>query len=85
LSITLGDTVPTLGSELFIFVSAPGKTVTVKVPDISEWNGIVGTYSGADNTENWGNGFRGLGWDGSALVASWGRNSNITLHVVLLP
>jgi hypothetical protein len=81
LTVTLGNTAPTLGTDMFNNVTAP-KTVTVKVPFGATGYGTVpGTYTGADTTPNWGNGFRGGGWNGSALTSSSTVNSNITLTI----
>jgi hypothetical protein len=63
------------------------KSVTVKVPIGSTGYGTIpATYSGDDKTENWGNGFRYGGWDGSGFVGGgYGGvsylNSYITLKV----
>jgi hypothetical protein len=65
------------------------KTVTVKVPvDATGYGEIPAYYSvhGYDSTENWGNGFRGAGWDGSGFEDSWrggtgAINYNMTLIV----
>jgi hypothetical protein len=83
LYLALGNNVPTLGFGLFLF--ADSKRVTIGVPDIPVWGDIFGIYSGIDNTENWGNGFRGMGWDGSAVIDSSRRNQQITLDVRVLP
>jgi agmatine/peptidylarginine deiminase len=60
------------------------KAVTVKVPSAATaWNGKTGTFTGNDTTVNWGNGFRGGGWTGSAF--EWGKdtavNSDISLTI----
>jgi hypothetical protein len=81
LTVTLGSTVPTLGIRLFHEVY-PAKTVTVKVPSgAAAWSGKTGTFSGTNATVNWGNSFRGGGWDGSAFVSGGEVNSYITLTV----
>jgi hypothetical protein len=81
LTITLGNTVPTLGNRMFNGVTAD-KTVTVKVPSgVSAWNDKTGAFTGTDTTVNWGNGFRGGGWDGSAFVSNGVVNDNINLTV----
>ncbi|MDR2479534.1 MAG: hypothetical protein LBD48_09515, partial [Treponema sp.] len=63
----------------FNFVSFPN-TVTVKVP-----SGASGyTYNnGSDTTtQNWGNAFRGMGWEGDPPAYRTGEvNSNITLSI----
>jgi hypothetical protein len=89
LTVTLGDTPPRLSWYMFDLVPAPGKTVTVKVPNNAAWSGII---SGSPYyepsgpfTENWGNGFRGGGWNGSAMEDNTGPNGNITLIVQALP
>jgi hypothetical protein len=76
---SLGRTAPTLGSGMFYGISA-AKTVTVKVPSgATDYGTIPATYTGS--TANWGNGFRGGGWNGSAFVESRDINSNITLNI----
>jgi hypothetical protein len=85
LTVTLGAAVPTLGELLFTGIVSPGKNVTVKVPtSATAWSGIIGgsPYSGTNTTDNWGNGFRGGGWNGSVMIASSSNiNSLITLTV----
>jgi hypothetical protein len=87
LTVTLGATVPMLDVAMFYGITA-AKAVTVKVPNNAAWSGKTGTFTGGDTTDNWGNGFRGGGWDGSAIIDSSvsdgstnGINSNITLTV----
>jgi hypothetical protein len=87
LTVTLGATVPTLGMQMFLGVDSP-KTVTVKVPaGAGAWtDGIIvmgdsATYSGADTTDNWGNGFRGGGWSFGAMTNDDYVNPNIALTV----
>jgi hypothetical protein len=73
---------------VFSNVDTP-KTVTVKVPQ--DATGYVPTtepettlpvtYSGNDDTEAWGNGFRGRGWDGSDFMDSGYINTYITLTI----
>jgi hypothetical protein len=78
LTIILGSSAPTLGNGIFEGVSP---TVTVKVPtDATGYGTIPATYSGNNTSENWGNGFRGGGWDGSGFLRG-GINSYITLKV----
>jgi uncharacterized protein YjdB len=80
LEITLGDTAPALGEGIFYGVNT--KSVTVKVP-----SGATGYGSSPANTtdDNWGNGFRGGGWNGSAMTNSSYVNSNITLSINYIP
>jgi hypothetical protein len=79
--VTMGDAAPRLGQLMFYNVSS-AKTVTVKVP-----SGATGyaaslpfTVSGSDATVNWGNGFRGRGWDGIGFTYS-NLNQNINLTI----
>jgi hypothetical protein len=53
------------------------RTVTVKVP-----NGATGYGTSPTNTtaDNWGNGFRGAGWDGSTTGSGY-INTYITLKI----
>ena len=63
LTIYMGDTAPSLGSGLFNGVSS--KSVTVKIPEGAAGYGTI-PFNNADTTaENWGNAFRGMGWDGT--------------------
>jgi hypothetical protein len=79
LTITLGAVPPVVTGTVFINV-AVSKAVTVRVPvDASGYGIIPGTYSGADTSPNWGNAFRGLGWDGTSYGSS--VNSYITLTI----
>ncbi|MDR1576172.1 MAG: leucine-rich repeat domain-containing protein [Treponema sp.] len=70
LALTLGAAVPTLEinpiGEIYSATS-----VTVKVPSgVTAWDSIVSgsPYAGNDTSDNWGNGFRGGGWDGAAMT-----------------
>jgi hypothetical protein len=83
LIITLGNTAPALGREMFYNVTS-AKTVTVRVPSgAAAWSGKTGNFSSADTAVNWGNGFRGGGWDGNAFttVNLSNINSNISLII----
>jgi hypothetical protein len=81
LTVTLGNTVPTLGYKMFELVDET-KNVTVKVPfGATAWSGKTGAFTGTDSAVNWGNGFRGGGWNGSAFAANGVVNSNIDLTV----
>jgi hypothetical protein len=53
------------------------KTVTVKRPASAAAYGAGA--SGSDNTENWANGLRGMGWDG-ANVLTGAANAGITVQ-----
>jgi hypothetical protein len=88
LTITLGPNAPNVGFFSFRDVN-PTKIVTVKVPaGATGYGPIPATYSGDDTSENWGNGFRGGGWNGRSFVyhEEYGGgvpsiNTNITLQV----
>ncbi|MDR2110316.1 MAG: leucine-rich repeat domain-containing protein [Spirochaetaceae bacterium] len=81
LTVTLGSTAPTLERQIFYNVTE-AKTVTVKVPSGAAGYGTLpATYSGNDTTVCWGNGFRGGGWDGSAIRDDRKINTNITLTI----
>ena len=90
LTITMGENAPTVGSDSFFVVSST-KNVTVKVPSgATGYGSLPDNYTSSDNTDNWGNGFRGGGWDGSFMSTSTvsttnGINPNINLDVVALP
>jgi hypothetical protein len=82
LTVTLGGTVPTLGTELFKDVN-DFKDVTLRVPDNEAWSGKTGTFTGSDTADNWGNGFRGGGWKNNKMTSndSHDINSYINLKV----
>jgi hypothetical protein len=81
LTLTLGSPAPTLTREMFSGVTT-FKSVTVKVPSgAAGYGAIPDSYTGGDTTPNWGNGFRGGGWNGSVMTNSSDINSNITLRV----
>jgi hypothetical protein len=88
LTVTLGDTPPELGTGMFYYVppssESDTKSVTVKVPDNTAWSSIIGTYSGSDTTPNWGNAFRGGGWE-SGSMGTGTVNENISLTIEALP
>jgi hypothetical protein len=79
---------------MFSFFDSTKKTVTVKVPSGATGyaSSLPATFTGSDSAANWGNGFRGGGWNGSAFVvaalgsegtiggAGW-VDSNITLTI----
>ena len=78
LTVTLGATAPRLGENMFEFGS---KSVTVLVPHGATGYGTVpSTYTGYDGAENWGNAFRGRGWDGTWYL-SGNVNGNISLTI----
>jgi hypothetical protein len=52
------------------------KTVTVRGPSGATGYGSAPTDT---TTPNWGNAFRGMGWDGSDVIDSGAVNGNITL------
>jgi hypothetical protein len=83
LTLTLGSTPPTLGTNMFNGVDS-AKNVTVKVPSGATGYGTPGTYTGADAADNWGNAFRGKGWDGSGCLTGT-LNSNISLTIETVP
>ena len=84
LTVTLGSTPPMVGFWMFYGVTVP-KTVTVRVPSgEAAWNGIIGGSPYNETgpyTDNWGNSFRGGGWDGGAMTGSGWINSNISLTI----
>jgi hypothetical protein len=87
LTVTLGNTVPTPGTDMFNNVpdtsdSESGKkNVIIKVSG-GDWGSIIGAYTETyPFTDNWGNGFRGGGWNGSTMLDSNKVNSNINLTI----
>ena len=78
LTITMGNVAPTVGTRVFGATSASAKTVTVKVPAMAS-----GYQASPTNTtaNNWGNAFRGRGWDGTNFLDGT-VNENIQLTIV---
>ena len=74
LTITLGSKAPTVG--VHIFNGTSGKDVTVQVPADAEGYGSNPTNT---TDQNWGNAFRGMGWDGTNYLD--GGLSGITLDI----
>jgi hypothetical protein len=87
-TITLGAAPPELRTELFSNITGP-QSVTVKVPNNTDWSGIISgspyNEPSASFTDNWGNGFRGGGWNGTGMTNSNYVNPNITLNIEPLP
>jgi hypothetical protein len=81
LAITLGATVPTLETLLFRDVDS-NKPVTVKVPSGATDYGSSPTNT---TTPNWGNGFRGGGWENNAFVSGGVVNPYIELNIEEYP
>jgi hypothetical protein len=81
LSITMGSAAPSIGSRMFDSVSL-AKAVIVKVPSgatgYTPLSGSSATVSGADETPNWANGFRGGGWKES----KWGTDAKEVLSYI---
>jgi hypothetical protein len=64
-----------LGTDMFSGVD-DSKTVTVKAPVGADYGDVP-----SNATENsWGNGFRGGGWAGGAMIYDTWVNGNITLR-----
>jgi hypothetical protein len=80
LTVTLGLTAPTLGELLFLEVIS-AKPVTVKVPFGATGYGSSPTDTA---TNNWGNAFRGKGWDGINYLTGM-VNANIDLTIEYEP
>jgi hypothetical protein len=81
LTVTLGSTAPTVGLGLFNNCTS-AKAVTVLVPSGATGYGTVPeTYTGFNNDDNWGNAFRGKGWNGTNNYDGFGVNSNISLTI----
>jgi len=79
-TIELGAAPPKLGEILFGHSSAPQspQNVTVRFPAGATGYGSAPTDT---TTQNWGNAFRGMGWDGSNYLTGE-VNSNISLSFV---
>jgi uncharacterized repeat protein (TIGR02543 family) len=88
LSITMGSSAPTLGYEIFNYITA-AKTVTVKVPigatGYTPFSGSTVTVSGTDTAANWANGFRGGSWNGFTWASTTsGGPDNINQSITVI-
>ena len=82
-TITMGAVAPKVGRRIFFIVipKLSSQTFTLKVPaGATGYGPIPATYSGTNSTNNWGNAFRGIGWDGSNYLNGT-ADSNITLNI----
>jgi hypothetical protein len=87
LTVTLGATPPTVGSNMFNGISS-AKTVTVKVPSGATGYGTLPlTVSGdSDTSDCWANAFRGKGWTSpSGPYGNGAINTNINLTITAQP
>ena len=73
LTVILGNIVPTMGVNMFL--NNLFRTVFVRMPASAT---VYGTVPTDTTTQNWGNAFRGMGWDGTSYVSGT-VNGNITL------
>ncbi|MCL2705360.1 MAG: leucine-rich repeat domain-containing protein [Spirochaetaceae bacterium] len=81
INITLGPAAPTLGTDIFTVVGPPVRSVIVSIPSGATGYGL----SPVDTiTQNWGNAFRGMGWDGTSYLTG-SVNPNINLIIQNLP
>jgi hypothetical protein len=80
LSITMGNAAPILGTFLFDSVIA-NKTVTINVSDTATGYGESPIDT---STMNWGNAFRGRGWNGTSYLTGV-VNSKIIFAIEYLP
>lgn len=82
LTITMGGTAPTLHTLVFGRTTFTSRNVLVKVPGGATGYGTIpGTYSSTNSTGNWGNGFRGGGWNGSSMTETGNIDAYITLNI----
>jgi hypothetical protein len=80
-TVSLGAAAPRLGPSMLHGVNE-AKAVTVLVPSGTEAYGTIpATFTGPDDAETWGNGFRGGGWDGITLDRTDRINTYITLTI----
>jgi hypothetical protein len=88
LTVTLGQTVPTLGITLFSSV-IEAKTVTIQVPSNATGyaSALPAEYKDTENTMGgpyWGEGFRGLGWESDNYTSadhSSDLNTSVTVNI----
>jgi DUF971 family protein len=85
LRVILGKEPPNLGVALFVHLHTGALHVRVEIPldaNKSSYDPTdVGVFSGTDNTDVWGNGFRGAGWNGSSIIESSYRNTAVVLRI----
>jgi hypothetical protein len=82
LIVTLSATPPTVGINLFTFVTA-AKPVTVKVPSGATGYGTLPQTVSTDTSDCWANAFRGIGWDKDTSSYGGGTvNTYITVNIV---
>ena len=89
LVITMGSVAPTVGYGVFDIPPTSTKSVTVFVPaGATGYGDFIGepphiTLSGQDETVCWGNGLRGMGWDGNSFITDnynlLDRNISVTI------
>jgi hypothetical protein len=89
-TITLGQTAPTVETILFLSGAHPPITVTVRVPTGATGYGTLPFNNADTTTPNWGNAFRGMGWDpGNAAWAANGGYGNGTvnanINLIIMP
>ena len=73
ITIIMGEEAPTIGHGTFRRVDK-SRNVIVKVPAGSDYG--LPFDNGDTTTENWGNGFKGMGWDGTGFSTSDGYEDN---------
>jgi hypothetical protein len=77
-TVRLGSAAPTLETDMFYGNTLVDQPLTVKVPSGADGYGATPVNT---TDANWGNGFRGGGWDGSALSDSRKVNRLIKLTI----
>jgi hypothetical protein len=82
-TITLGQTAPALGARIFEACNST-QAVTVNIPAGAGDYGTSGTYSGANATACWANGFRGMGWNGSAFTSYAPGNTDLNQNITVV-
>jgi hypothetical protein len=76
-----------MGKDIFYGVTST-KPVTVKVPSGATGYGPIPCSYTTDTTTNWGNGFRGGGWDGTTFTFTGSAsdiNPYIELNIITYP
>jgi hypothetical protein len=76
-TVRLGAFVPNLGTSIFDGINS-AQTVTVSAPLMAILDYGSAYYSDTDYSDNWGNAFRGRGWDGTNYLSGT-VNTNISL------
>ncbi|MCL2043424.1 MAG: hypothetical protein FWG89_04715 [Treponema sp.] len=77
LTITLNNSAPFVLTAIFSNIHSP-KNVTVRIPTGAAGYGLIPFNNMDTVTNNWGNAFRGRGWNGNYMSGTVNPNINLT-------